>query len=450
MVSALKKRKSPLIDILKTSLPAVIDLSSQTVMWTIEAILIGHLSAAAFAGVGMAIQVIILFFTIFLTFIVGSSIIINRHLGAGENWEANHIFGQALMIGIAMAVLVAVTWFFGASTLFAIIREKEPIARQSGIQYLRIIAAFSPLILTNFVAMGIMRGAGDTRVTMFINLTINSINLTLAPLLIFGLLGFPRWEVRGAAYAAGFAHTVGFFLTLFVLRTRRSVLFLSFRELTTPNYRSFKRLFSAGVPTTIEQLFWAYGQMVITSYAALLGIYYLAAHQVFMRIQAILSMVYMGFSLGSMTLVGQNIGAEEHDRAEETGHMAGYVVAGFVVLIVISLLVFDKPLFQLFTNETQVWAIGRKVMLVFALVQVPKAINGVVSGNLRGAGDLRWLMFWAMGSALVSETGLTYIFAFPLHLALVGLWLVQGMDETVRLLINYARFKRGAWKFIKI
>ncbi len=450
MVVALKKHRSPLLDILKTSLPAVIDLSSQTVMWTIEAILIGHLSAAAFAGVGMAIQVIILFFTIFLTFIVGSSIIINRHLGAGENWEANHIFGQALMIGIVMAILVAATWFFGAGTLFAIIREKEPIARQSGIQYLHIVATFSPLILTNFVAMGIMRGAGDTRVTMFINLAINLINLTLAPLLIFGLLGFPRWEVRGAAYAAGIAHTVGFFLTLFVLRTRRSVLFLSFRELTTPNYRSFKRLFSAGVPTTIEQLFWAYGQMVITSYAALLGIYYLAAHQVFMRIQAILSMVYMGFSLGSMTLVGQNIGAEEHDRAEETGHLAGYVVAGFVVLIVASLLIFDKPIFQLFTSESQVWAIGKKVMLVFALVQIPKAINGVVSGNLRGAGDLRWLMFWAMGSALISETGLTYVFAFPLHLSLMGLWLVQGADETARLLINYARFKRGAWKFIKI
>ena len=356
----LQKKTSPLVDILKTSLPAVIDLSSQTIMWTVEAILIGHLSAAYFAGVGMAIQVIILFFTIFLTFIVGSSIIINRHLGAGENWQANHIFGQALMIGIIMAFLVAVIWYFGATLLFAIIREKQPIAKQSGIRYLRIIALFSPLILTNFVAMGIMRGAGDTRITMIINLTINFLNLILAPLLIFGLFGFPRLEVKGAALAAGMAHTVGFFFTLFVLRTRRSVLFLSFREITTPNFKSFKRLYSTGMPTTIEQLFWAYGQMVITSYAALLGIYYLAAHQVFMRIQAILSMVYMGFSLGAMTLVGQNIGAEEHKRAEETGHMASYVMGGFVVLIVASLLIFDKPLISIFTGEVRVFQIDRK------------------------------------------------------------------------------------------
>ncbi len=450
MAAILKRKHSPLRDILKTSLPAVIDLSSQTIMWTIEAILIGHLSAAAFAGVGMAIQVIILFFTIFLTFIVGSSIIINRHLGAGENWEANHIFGQALMIGIVMAVLVAIIWYFGATTLFTIIREKERVAQQSGIQYLRIIALFSPLILTNFVAMGIMRAAGDTRVTMVVNLMINTINLILAPLLIFGLLGFPRLEVKGAALAAGFAHTIGFFSTLFVLRTRKSVLFLSFRELTTPNYKSFKRLFSAGVPTTIEQLFWAYGQMVITSYAAILGIYYLAAHQVFMRIQAILSMVYMGFSLGAMTLVGQNLGAKEHARAEETGHVAGYVVSVFVILIVASLLIFDKPLFALFTEESEVLKIGAKVMIIFALVQIPKAINGVISGNLRGAGDLKWLMYWAISSSIIMETGMTYIFAFPFHLSLMGLWLVQGIDETMRLTLNYSRFKGGRWKFIKI
>ncbi|HDK35310.1 MAG TPA: MATE family efflux transporter [Bacteroidetes bacterium] len=446
----MQKKTSPLVDILKTSLPAVIDLSSQTIMWTVEAILIGHLSAAYFAGVGMAIQVIILFFTIFLTFIVGSSIIINRHLGAGENWQANHIFGQALMIGIIMAFLVAVIWYFGATLLFAIIREKQPIAKQSGIRYLRIIALFSPLILTNFVAMGIMRGAGDTRITMIINLTINFLNLILAPLLIFGLFGFPRLEVKGAALAAGMAHTVGFFFTLFVLRTRRSVLFLSFREITTPNFKSFKRLYSTGMPTTIEQLFWAYGQMVITSYAALLGIYYLAAHQVFMRIQAILSMVYMGFSLGAMTLVGQNIGAEEHKRAEETGHMASYVMGGFVVLIVASLLIFDKPLISIFTGEVRVFQIGKHVIIIFALVQIPKALNNVISGNLRGAGDLKWLMYWAVGSSIVMETGATYFFAFPLGLSLLGLWLVQGIDETSRLTLNYFRFKKGRWKFIKI
>ncbi|MFQ5751621.1 MAG: MATE family efflux transporter, partial [bacterium] len=125
--------KSPLKSVLKTSLPAVIDLSSQTFMWTIEAIFIGKISAAAFGGVGMAVQIIIVVLTILLTFIVGSSIIINRYLGAKNYWEANHILGQALMLGIIMAFLIAIGWYFGATHLFKLIKEGGSEAREAGI-----------------------------------------------------------------------------------------------------------------------------------------------------------------------------------------------------------------------------------------------------------------------------------------------------------------------------
>ena len=437
-------------DILKTSLPAVVDLSAQTIMWTIEAILIGKISAAAFAGVGMAVQIVILFFAILLTFIVGSSVIINRHLGAGQRWEANHILGQALMLGIVMSILVALLWFFGAPMLFKLIRENQHVAQQAGIQYLHTLSYFAPFLITNFIAMGIIRAAGDTKISMVLNLMINIINVTLTPVLIFGLFGFPRLEVKGAALATSIAHTIGFFATLYVLRSHRSRLFLSFRELTTPNLKSFKRLFKAGVPTTIEQLFWALGQMVITSYAAILGIIFLAVHQVLMRIQAILTMFYMGFSLGAMTLVGQNIGAEQHKEAESVARVAGYVVFVVVLLVAGVLLIFSRPLITLFTADPQVVAIGTKLIKLFAIIQIPKAVNAVVMGNLRGAGELKWLMWLAIMSVIFVESGLTWIAAFVLNLSLLGIWLMTGTDEIVRLVLNYWRFRGGKWKFINI
>jgi putative MATE family efflux protein len=441
---------SPLKDILKTSLPAVVDLSSQTLMWTAEAIMIGKISASAFAGVGMAIQIIILFFAVLLTFVVGSSVIINRHLGAKNYWEANHVLGQALMIGIVMSVMTALVWYFGATLLFKLIRESEPIAQQSGVLYIRIIALFAPLILTNFIAMGILRAAGETRVSMTLNLIINFLNLFLAAILIFGLFGFPRLEVKGAALAVGISHSVGTFCTLYVLRSRKVKLFLSFRELTTPNFRTFERLFKTGLPTTVEQLCWAFGQMVMTGYAAVLGIVFLAAHQVFMRIQAVLTMVFTGFSLAAMTLVGQNIGAREHKRAEQTGRMASYVVLGFVLLIVASIFLFSEPLIALFTSEDAVVQTGAGILRLFALIQIPKALNAVLSGNLRGAGDLKWLMYLAIFSVIVSETIFAWVAAFPLGLSLWGIWLVMGLDEVLRLVLNYLRFHSGKWKFIQI
>jgi len=227
-------------------------------------------------------------------------------------------------------------------------------------------------------------------------------------------------------------------------------LFLSFRELTTPNYQSFKRLFRAGIPTTVEQLAWAFGQMVITSYAAILGVVILATHQVFMRVQAILSMIYMGFSLGSMTLIGQSIGAEQHQHAERTGRVAGRLMLGVVLFMVLVIIAFSKYLVAMFTTDKEVVALGSALFKLFAIIQIPKAVNAVTMGNLRGAGDLRWLMWLAIISVITMEISLGWVFAFLLQLSLLGLWATMGIDELVRLGLNELRFRKGKWKGIRL
>jgi len=441
--------KSPLKSVLKTSLPAVIDLSSPTFMLTFEAILIGKISATAFGGHGMAIQIIVVILTILLPFIVGSSIIINRYLGADNKWEANHILGQALMLGIMMAFLISFVWFFGAPVIFKLIKEPGSGAREAGIIYLKTIALFGPLVLTNFVALGIIRGTGETRLAMFINLSVVFLNALLAPILIFGLLGFPRLEVRGAALAMGISHSLGFFVTLYLLRSRKSVLFLSFKELTTPNYKTFKRLFKAGVPTTVEQLVWALGQLVVSMYAAGLGITVLAAHQIFLRIQAILSMFYLGFSLGAMTLVGKKIGAGDRPGALKTAFAAIWVVFVFAFGVFALIAIFSKPLIAIFTSDSEVLELASKVVLIFALVQIPKALDGVLIGTLRGVGDLKWLMVITILSVILLEIGLNSALVFVLNYSLRALWLVHFFDEILRSGINYFRFRSEKWKMVE-
>jgi putative MATE family efflux protein len=442
---------SPLKSILKTSLPAVVDLSSQTIMWTVESILIGHLSAAAFAGVGMALQIIVAMLTLLLTFIVGASLIINRCLGAGDKYEANHIFAQTMMLGICMAILLGLFWFFGATNLFKLIKEGGMAAEHAGVVYLRTLAVFAPFFVTNFIALGVVRSVGDTKYSMMINVGINTVNLVLAPLLIFGHFGLPRLEVQGAALAAGIAHTCGFCATFYLLRSRRTALMLSYRELAQPNWETFKRLFKTGLPATVEQLVWAFGQLVVTSYVALLGVVVLAAHQVFMRIQAVLSMIYMGFGMSAMTLMGKNLGAAERGLAEKTAEISGWVMYVFVMVVVSLLAAFSGTILRVFSTDPDVIKVGAFGMYVFAFTQVPKAVNNVLMGNLRGAGDLQWLMWLSIAGVVVFHVGLNwavvFLFKWPIVWTLVGVWLVHLLDETTRLAANYWRFRRGKWKY---
>ena len=437
----------PLRRFFKTSLPAAADLASQTITWTIEAILIGSLSASALAGYSMAIQIVLVFFAVLLTFVVGAGLIINRHLGANENFKANHIFGQAMMMGIIMAFLFSIIWHSGAVHLFRLINENEAASAQlAGMSYLRTIAFFGPFTMINFVAVGILRAIGNTRFSMMVNLIINFINILLAPVLIFGLFGAPRLEVRGAAFAAGISHTIGFCITFYLVRSRRAHIFLSFREVTTPKWKSFKKLFKMGLPTTVEQLSWALGQLVVMGYAGAVGVVVLTTHAIFMRIQNVLSMAYMGFSMAAMSEMGQNLGAKNRELAEKTAHAAHRAMIIFVALLIIVLIVFSKTLVSVFTTNTAIIELGKRAMIIFALAQLPKAFNSVLSGNMRGTGMLRWLMLTTIIFVIIFEIGLNYLGLFVFGWGLFGIWGVQATDEAIRGALNYAWFMNGTWR----
>jgi putative MATE family efflux protein len=443
------KRKT-LVQILKTSLPAAIDLSSQTLTWLIEAILIGHLSTAALAGVGIAQQIILLTFSTLLTFVMGSSIIVARYLGAGDRWNANHILGQSLMVGLFISILISFIWYFLAPLIFFVIREEQPIARQFGIEYIQTIAWFVPLIVTNFMALGILRGSGDTMYSMKINIAIQILHLSLAPLLIFGLIGFPRLEAVGAGLAVGIAHSVGFFVTIILLRSRKASLYIAIMEVTRPNFSTFKRLIKIGIPTTIEQMVWAIGQLVISIYAGWLGIIVLATHQVFIRIQGVITMIFFGFGIGSMSLVGKSLGAAHTSQARRTGMINGVVGFSVAAIIASVLILTADNIVIIFTNDPAVIALGGSLVYIFALIQLPKGANIVFSGNLRGSADLNWLMWLAISTVCLYEIFGSWLLAIPLGFGLSGLWIVQGVDELTRFLLNLWRFNRGIWKEVHL
>ncbi len=444
-----KKRGSgTLTQVLKTSFPAVVDLSSQTITWLIEAIFLGQLSALALAGVGIAQQFLVLTFSVLLTFVVGSSIIIVRHLGAGDKWGANHILGQAFLIGLILSIVIGLFWYFIVPLLLGLIKEEGTQAKQYAVTYIKTVSLFAPIIITNFICMGILRGVGDTFLTMTINLIVNGLNLILDVLLIFGLLGFPRLETLGAGLAVGIAQTVGFIITITYLRNRKSSLFLAMMEITQPKLATFKKLFKLGIPTTIEQLVWSMGQIVLSFFAAQISVLALAAHQVMIRIQSVLSMVNWGFSITGMTLVGKNIGAKNFEEAKKSGVMVARVSWINALAVGIILYIFSGSVISVFTTDASVIAIGKSIMLVFVILQVPKAINTAYSGNLRGCADLNWLMWLAIGSVILNEIIGAYFLTFTFGMGLAGLWLIQIFDESERLTLNIWRFNKGDWKKI--
>ena len=114
------------------------------------------------------------------------------------------------------------------------------------------------------------------------------------------------------------------------------------------------------------------------------------------------------------------------------------------------LLLSSEQIIQMFTNDSAVIAVGSTVLWIFALIQLPKGVNIVYSGNLRGSADLNWLMWLAVFTAVGYEMIGSWILAIPLGMGLSGIWLIQGIDELTRFLLNYWRFNKGKWKELKL
>ncbi len=441
--------------VLKTSVPIVVDLASQVVMWTIETTLVGHIAVSsmrrfypgteatgvdALTAVGNVVQVILYTCTVLLIFVFGATIIINKYLGEGKKNQANHFLGQTLFTAIVPALAIAFIWRFAAPFIFGTLLGTPDAVTAIGVDYFRVISYFAPFVIMNFVAIGVVRGAGDTHLSMLTALLVNSIHLVLAVLLIFGKFFMPELGVRGAALAAGIGHTVGCVFTYSVILRGTGVLTFTWKDFTSFNRKSISEIIKTGTPITLEQLAWMSGIVIVIGFSNRLGSVAAAAHIVMLTYQRIFSMIYNSFGMGALTLVGQRYGAKEHEGARQTSRTFFWMV-GIVVFIISAVIFFrSRHLALVFTRDQEVVNFCSKVFKIVALVQIPKALSFVFSYSLRGVGKNRYPMYLQFIGVLVFEVIMGYTLAFIFSLSLFGIWLAALGDETFKVILARRRF----------
>lgn len=451
------ERPAGIVSILKTSFPILVELSAQIVMWTIETNLVSRISRGAmaryypgvgatgvdaFTAVGNVIQIIILTCTVALIFIFGSTIVINRLLGAGKRDEANHVLGQSIFTTMFAAVLVGFAWYFLAPFLFKVVLGTSRPVTAVALDYLRTIAPFSPFIIMNFVATGIVRGSGDTHLSMITSLLVNFLHLVLAIMLIFGISGFPALGVRGSALAAGLAHTTGFLWTYSVILRGRSVLSFSWRDLGSIRRPTIMRIVRTGAPITLEQLVWMTGMTIIIGFSHRLGEAAAAAHIVALTLQRLFSVFYQSLGIATLTFVGRRFGAGDYGESRRIAMLFTWITGAFVLCISGAVFLEARAIALLFTSEPDVVSLAVKVLKVVAVIQIPKALSYVYTFSLRGIGENRFPLYLSLAGVVVIELIVGFNLAFTLGFSLIGIWAAAGIDESCKLVLAARRFDR--------
>ena len=434
---------------LALAVPSLVENILHTLLGFVDMIFVGQLGPAALAGVGLGIQWMFTLQVLFMGLSVGNTALVARAIGAGDARDAFRIAKQSLLLAATLSIGIALIGFFFANEIIRMMGA-DPNVTEIGSGFLRIVATFSISLGIMFIGGGTLRGAGDTRTPMLITLFINAINIALAYLLIFGNFGFPRLGTNGSALATTIARTIGAGLILYVLFKRGKFLRLNWRGEWGFHRDAIKRILNIGGPAAAEQIVMQFGFIGFSVIVLLLGTNDLAAQQIAFNIAGFSILPAFAFGVAALTLVGQNLGAQQPDHAQESAWHALKSGTLWMCVMGVGFFVWRGWLVSLYTQDPEVQRLGEMLMIFLAFAQPAQAISIVLGSALRGAGDTRaTLVITFIGIWLIRDA-VGFLMGIVFGLGLFGVWIGWIADFALRALLVYLRFRAGKWKTLRV
>jgi putative MATE family efflux protein len=433
------------------AIPMILELGFESVFAVVDMYFVSHLpnSKNAIATVGLTESVISLVYTIAIGLSTAATAVVARRIGEKNPEAATHAGAQAIIISMMVAVVLSVVGIVFAADILRLMGA-APIVVEEGTSFTRIMMGGSTVIILLFLINGIFRGAGDAAMAMR-SLWIASIfNIILCPLLIYGYGPFPELGLKGAAIATTIGRGAGVLYQCYHLfGGSRSI------KMKWPHFKwdapIIKTLFEVAWPATL-QFFIQSGSWIVLAWLVSVtgGTDASAGYQVAIRNVVFFILPAWGLSNAAATLVGQNLGAKEPLRAEQSVLLTTKYNAIFMAAVMLLFIFFASPIISIFTKEPEVHRYGVLSLQIIGSGYVFYGIGMVMIQALNGAGDtktptwINFICFWLF------QIPLGYLLAKIFELGPLGAFLAIPIAETLIALTAWYYFKKGKWKEVQV
>jgi putative MATE family efflux protein len=430
--------------ILLLAIPMVLEMVLESLFAVVDVFWVGRLGADAIATVGLTESLLSLVFAVGLGLSLSTTAMVARRIGEKDPSGAAVAGVQAIVLGLLVSLAIGVPCFFLAPRLLQIMgASREVVAVGSG--YARIALGGSGAILMLFLNNAIFRGAGDAAIAMRLLWVSNIINLVLDPCLIFGLGPFPKLGVTGAALATFTGRSIGVgyqFYRLLCGTERIRIL----RQHARVNFAVLVRLVRVSL-TGILQFAIAHTSWIgLVRIVSIFGSAALAGYTIAIRIVIFVILPSWGLSNAAATLVGQNLGAKQPERAASSVWRTGFYNMVFLGIIGLIFVAFAEPIVKLFTHDPQVVPLAASCLRIISYGNIGYAYGMVMLQAFNGAGDtvtptiVNFFGFWLL------EIPLAYLLAIPLRMQARGAYISIVAAEAAIAAVSVVLFKRGYWK----
>jgi putative MATE family efflux protein len=430
--------------IILLSIPMVLEMVMESVFALTDAFFVSRLSTDAVATVGLTEAMVTLLFAVAGGMSMATTAMVARRIGEKDTNGARVAAAQAILLGIGISVCFAVPGVFFARRLLAAMGGSPELV-ESGHRFTQVIFGGSSTIVLLFLLNAVFRGAGDAAIAMRVLWIANAINIVLDPCFIFGLGPFPEMGVTGAAVATTIGRGIGVVLQLGVLFFGGSRIRIDFRDLL-PRLGVMVRLFRLSVggilQNAISHSSWVFLVWVVGHF----GSAAVAGYTIAIRLIIFAILPSWGLANAAATLVGQNLGAGEPERAETSAWRAGIYNTVFLLGIAVAFVAFAEPMIRFFTTEAAVVAYGVSCLRWVSYGYPAYAWGMVMVQSFNGAGDtytptvINFFCYWLF------QLPLAYFLAHSGGFGATGAFMAIAIAEALIAVVGILVFRRGGWK----
>ena len=430
------------------SIPMIMEMMMESIFALVDAYFVSSLGANAIATVGLTESVLTLVYAVAIGLSMGATAIVARRVGEQNIKGASEAAVQAILLGITIAILIsAIGIIFPKQILAFMGGEPELIAE--GYKYTQVLLGGNVTIMLLFLINAVFRGAGDASVAMKVLILSNVLNIILDPMFIFGFGPIPAFGVQGAAIATTIGRGTAVIFQLLILFFGWSSIKIAWRDLVLKT-EIMINLIKVSLGGIIQFIIGTSSWVVLMRIMAVFGSEVLAGYTISIRVLLFTLMPSWGMSNAAATLVGQNLGAEQPDRAEKSVWKASKYNAIFMLGVSVFYLVLAEFIMKFFTSEPEIIKYGALSLRVIAAGYLFYAYGMVVIQAFNGAGDtktptiINFFCFWLFQLPLAYLTAITFDFG-PL-----GVLLAITIAEVLIAVASIFWFRKGKWKTVKV
>lgn len=430
------------------AIPMILEMVMESLFAIVDIFWVSRLGDNAIATVGVTESMFMLIFGVAMGISIAATASVARRIGEKDPEAASHVAAQAVLVCAASALLIALMGGAFGYEWLALMSGSTALA-DYGAQYTRIALFCSPSVMMIFVFNAIFRGAGNAVIAMRALWLGNAINLVLDPIFIFGWGPIPAFGVAGAAIATSTGRTIAALYGLVCLLQGRGEIKLERRHWTV-DWPLIRQVVALAVPAGIQYLVPTASWVGLTRIIALFGPAAIAGYTIAIRIIIFSILPAWGLSNAAATLVGQNLGARQPERAERSVFLCGIYNMVFLVGLGLGFIVFAETLIRLFTDERGTVPVAVDCLRIMSYGYAFYAWGMVLVQSFNGAGDTRTPTWINFGCYWAFQLPLAYLLAAVWRQGPPGVFWAVPIAESALALSSFLLFKKGDWKSVKV